>query len=410
MCTILCQWVLWWFVLLAETFWLIWIHVDKADAKARRLDSPAWAGVLILASVLLWTALGQFHPAKVTDLAASSFAGFAVGSLLGFLFSSYDQEATSVGRVRDWLLGGLGSVGLVDAVREFRGARDLLKLFVPFESVNKATAGAMFVTFVALGFYCLYMLRKLEWNILFVSRDLRRDVELELRRVAAEPLWSTGTGAWELTADQQAAFERFIAAVEAAQKAGASLNPDDAAQLARAYFYTKQHGKAVPLLENEIAWRPSDDALGRMVESLVQLKDHGRAVRLLESFLIVRPESRRAHRLLGFALLWNAERLDDAVEHSQLVLQQDPGDPSARFNLACARAQQHERAAKQGGPAALEALDVAIEALREALKADPGYAQRAWSLADDDFESLAKEPRFLELVGKRPEDIPPPAP
>jgi hypothetical protein len=67
--------------------------------------APTWIAIAA-ASVLWWVIAAQHCLWRLVLVAGLSLAAFMVGCLVGFLFTSYGEEASTVGKVRDWVIGG----------------------------------------------------------------------------------------------------------------------------------------------------------------------------------------------------------------------------------------------------------------------------------------------------------------
>jgi hypothetical protein len=65
-----------------------------------------WLLVFIVTAWWIWYT-GRGSPQRVSLLAAAGIASFMLGCLAGFLFSSYGEEASTIGKIRDWLIGGI---------------------------------------------------------------------------------------------------------------------------------------------------------------------------------------------------------------------------------------------------------------------------------------------------------------
>jgi len=130
-------------------------------------------------AVIWWVVGGGFDAARVTALMGTSFAAFTCGGIIGFLFTSYDEEQKSVGRIREWLVGGLATLTLVKVFGA--GAGDRAEALVTFLSQNpsdKHLHATALVIFGILGFFNVFFVRETIWNLLFAeARRKRRGIE-----------------------------------------------------------------------------------------------------------------------------------------------------------------------------------------------------------------------------------------
>lgn len=98
-----------------------------------------------------------------------------VGCLIGFLFTSYGEEASTLSKVRDWLIGGITGLTIAKA-----GAiKSLLLTFAagpgPKECAVAVTAA---VVYSVLGFLFMIFQRELILNVLLAeSRATRGKLE-----------------------------------------------------------------------------------------------------------------------------------------------------------------------------------------------------------------------------------------
>jgi hypothetical protein len=107
-----------------ERFWVF--------LQTLRRNSPKTAYffffVIFPASLWWWYFLGICKsptapcPGRRIMLIALSIGSFMVGCIVGFLFSSYGEESGTIGKVRDWLLGGVTGIAFADLSRGNGGA------------------------------------------------------------------------------------------------------------------------------------------------------------------------------------------------------------------------------------------------------------------------------------------------
>ena len=111
-------------------------------------------------------------PALVVDL---SVASFMVGCLAGFLFTSYGEENATVGKVRDWVVGGLAGL----PIAKVSSLKALILAFANGAGPQQyALAVGVAITFSALGFFCMFFQRELILNVLLAkSRAERGSIE-----------------------------------------------------------------------------------------------------------------------------------------------------------------------------------------------------------------------------------------
>jgi hypothetical protein len=85
-----------------------------------------------------------------------------VGCLVGFLFTSYGQEEATVGKVRDWLVGGLTGLTIAEA----SNIKSLLGAFAIDSSTQEfAVVVSVAVLYTGLGFFFMFIERELILNV-----------------------------------------------------------------------------------------------------------------------------------------------------------------------------------------------------------------------------------------------------
>jgi hypothetical protein len=77
----------------------------------------AWMGVALF-SLAWWAVAAQHSLWRFVLTIALSSASFMIGCLIGFLFTSYGEETNTVGKVREWLIGGLTGLTIAKACRK----------------------------------------------------------------------------------------------------------------------------------------------------------------------------------------------------------------------------------------------------------------------------------------------------
>ena len=73
-----------------------------------------WIGIALLSCIWWWVA-AQGLLWRLVLTVALSLASFMVRCLMGFVFTSYGEETNTVGKVRDWLIGGLAGLTIAKA-------------------------------------------------------------------------------------------------------------------------------------------------------------------------------------------------------------------------------------------------------------------------------------------------------
>ncbi len=125
--------------------------------------------------------------------------------------------------------------------------------------------------------------------------------------------------------------------------------------------------------------------LGWLLED--KLQDTEGAEQAYRKAVELAPDQPYGYQLLGALLLEKCHRYPEAEAMFEAALELNPNDPTALYNVACAKSQCSD-------------IDEALEYLRRAIK--QGFERsKAWN--DADLEPLRSDPRFVRIVGERPE-------
>jgi hypothetical protein len=89
---------------------------DPSIKKNNHWNLLTWS-LIAACSILGWISIGQRSVSRLILIATLSLASFMVGCLVAFLFTSYGEESATVGKIRDWLIGGLTGVTIVEFSR-----------------------------------------------------------------------------------------------------------------------------------------------------------------------------------------------------------------------------------------------------------------------------------------------------
>jgi len=85
----------------------------------RRSDENPWKtatwGTIAVLSVIWWVIAGEHSLQRTVLIIWLSLASFIAGCLIGFLFSSYGEEGNTLGKLRDWLVGGITALTVSNA-------------------------------------------------------------------------------------------------------------------------------------------------------------------------------------------------------------------------------------------------------------------------------------------------------
>ena len=148
--------------------------MSDSKKKLAWSETTTWAAVAV--SSLVWWSIashGSWH--RLVLAVSLSLASFMVGSIAGFLFTSYGEETATVGKIRDWLIGGL--TGLTIAKAGTIKALLLLYAAGPEPAEFAFTLGNA-ILYAGIGFYFMFFQRELIFNVLLAKTRAER-VKLE---------------------------------------------------------------------------------------------------------------------------------------------------------------------------------------------------------------------------------------
>jgi tetratricopeptide (TPR) repeat protein len=371
-------------------------------------------------------------PALVVDL---SVASFMVGCLAGFLFTSYGEENATVGKVRDWVVGGLAGL----TIAKVSSLKALILAFANGAGPQQyALAVGVAITFSALGFFCMFFQRELILNVLLAkSRAERGSIEgvqqagvVALKLLAALPpsLLSGIDDVNSLVKDRKPDAEKlrtllysqdvtkFLADAEKAVAGGLSLDWDVVSKAATLNYYktyyevgdakNTQEEKASEWIMRALVMNPMHpDLSAKYADVLGMMERYEEAVAILER-LSKSPESPAyVNQWLGYFLLYIPGREDDAIRISKDYHEQFPSESDSIFNEACGYAQKYRselRTANQTVILTSENRRLALKLLAESLDLDPDYAEHVRTALierGESFEYLASDEEFRKIVG-----------
>ena len=171
-----------------------------------------------------------------------------------------------------------------------------------------------------------------------------------------------------------------------------------------AYFYARacvaqgDNAEAAKWFEHAVSVRPEDyashallatvySALGRNDDSIQSSR---RAYDSARRHLDLNPDDPRALYMGAMSLTMLGES-EKAREWNRRALAMDPDDPSVLYNIACAFSMEGQ-------------LNEAFDAMGKAIES--GFGHWKWIEHDADLDPMRDDPRFEELLAKKPVDTP----
>src|SRR5438552_11377766 len=148
--------------------------VEQEQRSWADYGSTALWILIFLLSLLFWRIVGQGVFLRTVLVAALSLASFMVGCLIGFLFTSYGEESATVGKVRDWLIGGITGLTIAKA-------SSITAVLTKFQATHSGDPSSWefglvlsaAIIYASLGFFFMFFQRELVLNVLLAQgRDL----------------------------------------------------------------------------------------------------------------------------------------------------------------------------------------------------------------------------------------------
>jgi tetratricopeptide (TPR) repeat protein len=391
-----------------------------------------WLAIAAL-SVVWWNIAGQHNVSRLVLLIGLSLSSFMVGCLVGFIFTSYGEEAGTVGKIRDWLIAGMTGITIAKA----SAVKDFLFTFAVQPGPNEfALISSVAISYAGLGFFFMFFQRELIFNVLLAeSRAERGRVEgtkeagqvilrllgalpasllsgiddiddlLESRKEEAEKLKSL------LYSEN---VEKFLNETDRAVKSG-TADWDTVSKAAVLHYYRTYFEKderkinqgeiAATWILRALAMNPLHvDLTLKYADTLGIVKRYGEAIIILERLESTPDAPAYVKQWLGYFLLFVPSREDEAIRYSKQYHEMFPDESDALLNIACAYAQKHCASIRSGASkTAVDSNDrrLALANLRDGLAEDPDFAQTIREKLikpGESFACFAEDPEFRNLV------------
>jgi len=383
-------------------------------------------------SVAWWIIAAQQLRWRLVLVVGLSLSSFMVGCLVGFLFTSYGEETGTVGKIRDWLIGGIAGLTIAKA-----GAiKGLLLTFAagPGPSEFALTVSSA-VVYAILGFFFMFFQRELILNVLLAqtraergriegTRQVGQIIKSFLVKLPASIL--SGVDDIEQISDvnkQEAdrlrgilysdEVKAFLDQAEAASAQG-DLDWDIVSKVAYIQYYRTyfekddkvgQAKRAIEWITRALFMNPQHaDFTMKYADMLATEEDYEGAVSILEKLVLQNDAPVAVRQWLGYFLLYIPARVGESIKYSDQYYRLMK-DNDALFNLACAYAQAYCQGTELE-PSLSKSRDNsrenALRYLEEALKGEPEYAEvvrTKWISKGESFDCFASDEQFLKIVG-----------
>jgi tetratricopeptide (TPR) repeat protein len=390
--------------------------------------------LLVLPASIWWWRYAGARTGLTTLLAAVSLACFMIGSLVGFLFSSYGEETNTIGKIRDWLVGGITGVTLAEAARSGGAFKTFLLKFTPDPNVagQFGLVLSMAVVYFSLGFLFMFFQRELILNVVLArSRaergqlDGTKQTALAIQKLFAQLPPSvlsgiTDIGDADVDKDEEADLRTalysddvttFLKQADDALKGGAPLSWDDISKVAHIHYYRTYFNKdqqplevkkALDWITRALALNPLHaDLTMKYADMLGTDKQLDAAIAVLEHLAVRAEAPFVVNQWLGFYLRAIPTRVDDSISCSKKFLALFPDDSATQFNLAYAYGVKYTAERKKGGKASEHHADKdkALHFLAAAAAQEPTFKTKVegW-LKKEELAAIADD--FKEVIDK----------
>lgn len=390
---------------------------------------------LILAIAALWCwHIGHNHWWRWTLLTSLAAASFIVGSLIGFVFTTYGDESNTIGKVRDWAVGALAGF----TIAKFSALHAVLLLFaITNTAADYALTLAVALVFAGLGFYFMFFGRELLFNIPLAKKRAERFlienthqagiITIQLNTTLPSSILMGDADADSLFENHPAlkeslkspAVTEFLEHAEQAITAGQSLDWDIVSKVANLQYYraylaeedqrSEQREVALEWIMRALVLNPDHvDLTVKRADVLALLERYRETVAVLEG-LYPRPDCPIfVEQWLGYYLLWIPGREDEAIQCCQSYLTRFPESNEALRNLASGYAQKACLTAKKTStPLDTNSPEYkkALERLQEVVLSNPEYLptiRTQWVAPKGSFSCFGQDPGFLKIVANTP--------
>lgn len=390
---------------------------------------------LAIITLGIWALVGQLSLWRSVLTIGLSVTSFTIGCLVAFLFTSYGEEAATVGRVREWVVGGLTGLTIANV----QVIREVLRTFeyAP-EPRESAVTVCLAITFAGLGFFYMFFQRELILNVLLAKSRAQRGrldgtkqagIATQKLHTALPPrLLARIDSLDDLIEDRKSEFEglrqvlyaedvsTFLDAADEAVNSGAGVDWDIASKAAYLHYYRiyyesgekreEQEDKAQEWILRALFMNPQHgDLTARYADVLGMQESYTDAVLTLERLMQSTEAPAFVQQWLGYFLVFVPNREDDAIQISEDYHKRFPDESDTFFNIACAYAQKYARELELRAMNEIpdsENRRLAMLNLRFGLKDQPEFAKTVreeWTEPGESFHELAKDPEFRQLVG-----------
>ena len=392
-----------------------------------------------IASLVWCLVLGAWNAERVSLILATVSASFAIGSLVGFVFSIFGDEVEPFGKLRDAFIAlASGIAGLsIAKVNEIGSKIGEISLFGHNSQQGEWFSALFVATYTIGGFYFMYLLRKLILNpalanarvvleriqtsgrigkvAIDLAKKLPQSVLLGRRAIPEDE------DDWEEEEKQlrseltSSIVESFLSGCEKVLISGSDMTPDDFSKAAILHYYRsyfaedeisrkKQIQKAIDWINLALNRDPLNLEFQIKLADIYGLQNrYDEAVSIFERLERDDNSPQYVQQWLGYFLLFIDGREEDAIRHSMAFHERFPDDSSGLFNAACGYAQLYEKELRMKGVEAdidSENRKMSLQILERGIRIEPELRESARKHSDPDssFEALEKDIDFLRIT------------
>jgi tetratricopeptide (TPR) repeat protein len=399
-----------------------------------------WTTMVIFVSVGWLYIASQRSQMRFVLLAGLSLASFAIGCLVAFLFTSYGEEIGTIGKIRDWFIGGITGLTIAKA----SAIKSLILTFAAGPGPGEfALAVACSIVYAVLGFFVMFFQRELILNVLLAeSRAERGRLEgsgqagLVIQRILLALPASLLSGVDDVDDIVQfrkseaerlrlllysSDVDKFLDQAERALQSGTGLDWDVVSKAANLHYYRTYFEKddekfaecesAHGWIVRGLAMNPLHvDLTVKLADTLGMMDRYAEAVAILEKIESTPEAPAYVKQWLGYFLLF-VDRTDEAIRFSDEYHKLFPDESDSIFNVASAYAQKYcgelrELGVQQHVSSGNRKL--ALLKMKDALRYQPEYAdtvKNKWTQKGESFDCFLHDKDFRLLVGL-PEEPP----
>ena len=345
---------------------------------------------------------GQLEILKVCNLLLVGAAGFACGAFAGFIFGAIGEEKQSFSGLTSVLNGVIGGFALSDLSKgDSLIRRGLLALAFACGLKGVGLVACVLAVFGCLGFMLMYMNKQYLLNPALSKAQqlatqnqslmlLTRSVKVSLAEIGGLPKASD-----KVLDAIKGAVKEFETASHKDPDLVALLSVEALKAYSKAFYVTGDTTRAEALLRQARTQGPDDpETLFYLSHILITAQRPLEAIPYLEYLQALPNVMSLTWKLLGYACLFDPNRLGEAEVATRKFLELYPNDAGAHLNLACVFGQRGP-----GDPANVAAvkthLGAAIRLEPETKKlvqdtlTQPGQDFAVWS-GTADFTDLLK--------------------